>query len=186
MATHGSSISMTTRGLIASLGTLPVSNYLTLSEITRYKGLDWLIDVTDDTEQGSFSLIIAKQISDMAQGEVDSYLMGQYSVPVVTSPSSAPRMLRLLALRLTIFWLANRRDKVDAIIAKGYEEAIQQLSDIRDGKMQLPGISAGSSFLPDSNHRRDATRKLFNLTRVDTSDDAETIDDGHGGTLDVI
>lgn len=184
MSTHGSAISITTRGLIASHGPLPVSNYINLGDISNYKGLDELINWTDDTEAGVFSLTMVKQISDLAQGEVDSYLSGQYSTPVVTDPANAPKVLRLLALRVTIFRLANRRDKVDAVILKDYEDAIRQLEDLRDGKLKLPGIASADAFLPDSNHRRNDTQKIFNLTRWNT--DGDDIDDGHGGSLDVI
>ena len=179
MPAGGQSLGIATRGQIVALGPVAVCAYLTLADVLLHKGENFVIDVTDDTDQGVANLLIVKDLAVDAQAEVDAGLSCRYTVPVASTPATTPAFVRALTRKILIFRLANRRDKLDAVVRQDYEDALLSLEKLQKGQLQVPGLSVGDASLMDSNTRANDRDPHFEETRYDR--DGNDVDENRGG-----
>lgn len=84
-----------------------------------------------------------------ADGLIDSYMGGRYTVPL----DSVPDIIRSLSVDLVIYMLYSRyEESVPEVRDKNYEHALRTLREIRDGKMPLPleAVTGGTASVSGS------------------------------------
>lgn len=160
-------------------------DYVGIQDLIDGKGRDWLVDVTDDATEGrdptgqEDQALIGRTVR-RAMAEVDQFIANRYAVPV-TPP--IPQQVKNWTLCLTIYFLARRRDRIDAGITEDMNRCIAQLEAVRAGDLPIIGLARRSSAILH-NHDRDDTEPIFTLTRFNRS--GQEIERDESGTLDVL
>ena len=130
-----------------------------------------LIQLTDDEGTGTVNEARVNKAITQADGEIDSYLSGRYTVPLATPPA----IVNKLSVDIAIWNLYTRRDKVDEARQKTYDAAVKLLTAISAGKATLgvdPEPSGGEQQIKTSREKSDRT---FTIGKKST---------GESGSLD--
>lgn len=117
-------------------------SYSTLTDLKKILPEESLIQLTDDDNVGTVNEGRVTEAISQADGEIDAYIGGRYSVPL----STVPAIIRRCSCDISVYILYKRRvEVIPETRATSYKDAIRVLEQIRDGKMPLPTISEGSS-----------------------------------------
>ena len=140
-------------------------SYCDQTDIERRIGSALLIELTDDAGSGTVDTnVLAECISD-ADGTVDGFLRGQYTVPL----SSVPDLIKRVATYLTIYNLFDRRaaafSGVPAHITANRDFAIDRLREIRSGEIDL-GVEPPPAASTAQIAQVDGPDRLFNATTM--------------------
>lgn len=111
--------------------------YCDQTDIERRIGSALLIELTDDSGAGVVETnALAECISD-ADGVINGFLRGQYSVPL----STVPDLIKRIATYLTIYYLYDRRASafggIPPHVDSNYKSALDWLKSIRSGELDL-------------------------------------------------
>mgnify|MGYP000978433563 CR=1 FL=1 len=118
--------------------------YCTLDDLIEVIPEERIIEMSDDSEiptsinNDNVDEAIAK-----ADGDIDGYIGGRYSLPLTT----VPQKIKDISVDLSIYYLWTRRPerKVPEEIRAKYNDGIKKLKDIQDGKFLLGIAQMGSS-----------------------------------------
>lgn len=121
-----------------------MGNYITQEDIEKKIGVDGLIQLTDDYVDGVVNTDNMNQAITDAEGEVDSYLAKQYSVPL----SSPPAIVKAICLDIVIYHLWGRRKSTPEDIEKRYTNAIRFLEKVAKDQVSL-GVDTEPTASPN-------------------------------------
>ena len=116
--------------------------YTDQSSLATFVSTDFLINLTDDTGSGTINSTVVTYFADAASALVDSFIRKKYSTPVSTSVASTPLIIKDITNKIAVFSMVSRRQGFDLnidtnFISFQYQEAIRELEDIRDGRIEL-------------------------------------------------
>ena len=117
--------------------------YSTKEDLVKVLPEETLHQLVNDEETGVEADLDARITEAIAQadGEIEMYLGGRYSVPLVTTAG-----LRRCSCDIAIYHLYARYDEtIPETRETRYKDAVRILRDIRDGKMPLEGQTAPGS-----------------------------------------
>jgi phage gp36-like protein len=108
--------------------------YSTSSDIEKQLDGTTLVELTDDSGDGSLDdAVISQAISD-ADEEIDGHLGGRMTVPL----SPVPGILKKYSVDIAIYNLfARRHDSIPEIRKERYENAVKFLGKVAEGKISL-------------------------------------------------
>lgn len=114
--------------------------YATKADIDEIYGPDFLTGLLDD---GVDPVSAAASALSSACDEIDAYISARYSLPLASNPAA----LKMPAINIAVYILANRHTTLTEAIIKRYDDAIGLLKRIGDGKAGLgssePAVSTG-------------------------------------------
>lgn len=120
--------------------------YATKADIDALYGSDFLTDILDDGVDADAA--VASAIAN-AGTEIDTHLSARYSLPL----AGAPVALKMPAINIAIYYLANRHATLTETIRERYEDAVALLKRIADGKAGLgadePAVATGTEGSSD-------------------------------------
>ncbi len=130
-----------------------MSDYATTSDLLTRLGTTTYNQVTDRSGGVTPSTPVAQEALDAAEGRINATLASRYETPVSTTSLSASSTLAAhlkdMALSLAtahLFRTHPSRNKMPDRLRELYDEAMELLDKISEGKAELPGAST----LPDS------------------------------------
>ncbi len=91
-----------------------------------------LIELTDDANEGIVNATVVTAILDRASSVLDSYARGRHDLPLIVS-----EQVKGLTLDIAVFFLFERRRRVQEEVAASYDRAISFLRDVSNGKASL-------------------------------------------------
>ncbi len=108
-----------------------------------------LVELTSESDVVDWNVV--DNAIERASAIVDSYLGVRYSVPI--SPVS--KILEDKTTDIAVYLIYEKRavgmTEVPEDVRKRYEDAIQWLKEVRDGKAVLSGVSVGGEEVSDTN-----------------------------------
>jgi len=118
--------------------------YCTLEDLIETLPEERIIELSDDSDvptsvnEDNIDRAIAK-----ADGDIDGYISGRYSLPLTT----IPQKIKDISVDLAIYYLFTRRPerKAPEEIRIKYSDGLKRLKDIQDGKFLLGITQMGSS-----------------------------------------
>lgn len=117
--------------------------YSTLDDIKKVLPEANLAQLTDDENAIEIKTDKVDEAILQADGEIDVYLDGRYSVPL----STVPAIIKKCSCDITIYNLYKRRmEEIPKTRLISYKDAIKILGEIRDGKMNLNISSTVTDF----------------------------------------
>ena len=119
--------------------------YATQADMVSRFGTDQLVEITDraDPPTGAIDATALGGALDDAESEIDSYIMGRYTLPL----ANPPQVLTRLACDMARYYLAA--DRVTGIITQRYSDAVKFLQAVAAGRASL-GIDDGQTETPPS------------------------------------
>lgn len=120
--------------------------YATKADIDEIYGPDFVTGLLDEDVDAA---VAAASALASASDEIDAYISARYSLPLAASP----RALKMPAINIAVYNLANRHTALTEAIIKRYDDAIGLLKRIGDGKAGLgsdePAVSTGEDASHD-------------------------------------
>ena len=111
--------------------------YCDLTDIQKYKDPAIYVQITNDLDGDEVDESIIDEIADKSDNIINSYIGGRYQLPL----AETPKIIRNIAIDLTVKFLYDRRlGEKNEIIEEAYENAIELLKEIRDGKLFIPEL----------------------------------------------
>ena len=130
-----------------------MGNYIVQADLKDKLADNQLMQLTDDSHSGQIVTETVVQAIADAEAEIDGYVAAQYGVPIL---APIPRLLKALAIDITVYKLYARRQRVPDDVKDMYREAMRKLEQIARGILLLgPGIpdplilNAGEIFGPE-------------------------------------
>ena len=130
--------------------------YCTIDDIKDQIDEAILIQLTDDEGTGSVNETRVSAAIAKADGEIDSYLSGRYTVPL----SPVPEIVEKFSVDISIWNLYARRSIVEEMREKRYNAAVKLLISINKGDATLgvdPEPSGGEQQIKTSREKTDRT-----------------------------
>jgi phage gp36-like protein len=123
--------------------------YITDADIEERLGTAAYIQLADDDGNGIADVGVVDEARLGAEGEVNSYLGGRYSVPVsLTTHPDLADVLASFTLDLAEYRLRLRRPPVPDDARRRRDQAIEWLTRVAEGRIELPsavGIAASTA-----------------------------------------
>lgn len=122
--------------------------YITQAQLEkRFASLRWW---TDDAAAGSIDADVVTEHIAIATGKIDQAAMQQYSVPLGLSNASTAQAVREAAGAIAGYYLCGRVEgrEVPANLRKMYEDALEWLKLLANGKVFLAGETAAEVSRP--------------------------------------
>lgn len=117
--------------------------YATQQDLVDRFGETEVIQLSDRTSSGAIdAVVVAAKLAD-AGAEIDGYLAGRYTLPLVPVPLTLQR----IACDIARYHLYD--DRVTEAVAKRYNDAIKFLTGVSKGDIQL-GVDAGGTAPPSA------------------------------------
>lgn len=114
--------------------------YATVEDITHRYGEQGLYTMAEqDNDDTVDTTAVEKALSD-ASGLMDSYLSTQYTLPLM----EAPDLLKRLCADIAVYWLSQDGGGTTEEKRQRYEDAMEWLERLAQGKAQLPVTDAQS------------------------------------------
>lgn len=131
--------------------------YCTLDDLKKVLPEENLIQLTDDESLGSIKEERIAEAIAQADGEIDSFIGGRYTVPL----TSVPAVIRRCSTSIATYHLYKRRVEDIPDSRRGdYKDAIDILKSIREGNMNITELSGSSDCVFDvlvSSHFEETT-----------------------------
>lgn len=120
--------------------------YATPEDIAAIYGADALARLTDADGAGALDRPRAVQALAFAGSQIDGYLLARYALPLPV----IPELVRMLAIDIAVYRLAQDHARLTDEIAKRYDDAMRSLRDIGAGKalLPIPTPAGGASAAP--------------------------------------
>jgi len=116
--------------------------YCSLEDLKKALPEASLIQLTDDESLGAVNEERVSEAISKADGEIDGYIGGRYSVPL----STVPDVIRRCSVSIAVYLLYTRTMEDVPDTRRGdYKDALRILERIQDGKMTL-NLSDSSDF----------------------------------------
>ncbi|AWK84477.1 gp436 family protein [Photobacterium damselae] len=123
--------------------------------VDRDEQLLWNLALDRSTE--TINETYVEQALEQADDEINSFLGRRFVLPLPTVPS----LLNKIAITIAFYWLADRDQQATELLQKRYDQAMQQLREIANGKRELglptieqvPEGSVGKVELLQTNER---------------------------------
>jgi len=140
--------------------------YCVQADITARTPADVIEQLTDDDVSGSINATNLNAAIADADAEIDSYLRGNYDVPL---DSPVDGLIKRLSVDLTVYFLYQRRLDLDMpeSVENRYNRALEILIEIQEGERSIAidsGISSSQSFKTN----KETSDKLFSSDVWDT------------------
>lgn len=119
-----------------------------------------LVQLTDRGNTGNIDAIVLGQAIDDASAEIDTYLVGQYLLPL----SSVPDVLVRVSCDITRYYLYD--DQATEQVSKRYEMALKWLALLASGKVSLGLNSAGAEVTESSPISISSNDAIFTSTEL--------------------
>ncbi|OHD19789.1 MAG: hypothetical protein A2Y38_22420 [Spirochaetes bacterium GWB1_59_5] len=139
---------------------------------------DILRQLTDDDEDEDIDASVVTAAISHADSKIDTALSGRYVVPIT---GTVPTIVKFASVWLAVCIIGGRRGILPEDYVKQCEFYDQWLKDVRDGKVNVPGLTEIESGLPASStstQQREFVRSTF-VTGGEVEnnpDEAKTID----------
>lgn len=134
--------------------------YATKDDIDTLYGTRLLLTIADDDGNGQVdTALVARAIED-SEGLIDSYLSTRYDLPL----ASVPNFLRRICCNIAIYTIAVDGDRLTDEYRQRYEDAIDHLKRIADGKAGL-GLQQGTDGADTADQRGGMQPGIFYRTR---------------------
>ncbi len=116
--------------------------YITNAEIEERVGSAALVQLADDDGNGVADTGVVDEARLGAEGEVNSYLARRHQVPIdLVAHAELSDVLASVTLDLAEYRLRVRRPPVSEDARRRREQAIDWLSKVADGRIDLPSLS---------------------------------------------
>lgn len=116
--------------------------YITNADIEERLGSEACVQLTDDDGDGQADVGVVDEARLGAEGEVNSYLARRYQVPIdLTTNTDLADVLASFALDLAEYRLRARRPPVPKDVLNKRDQAIEWLSRVADGSVELPSAT---------------------------------------------
>ena len=113
--------------------------YITNADIEERLGGNAYVQLADDDGDNVADIGVVNEARLGAEGEVNSYLARRYQVPIdLTANSDLADVLKSFTLDLVEYRLRSRRPPVPQDTVRRRTEAIEWLSRVADGTIELP------------------------------------------------
>jgi phage gp36-like protein len=117
--------------------------YITNADIEERVGPAALIQLADDDGNGVADAGVVDEARLGAEGEVNSYLARRYQTPIdLAVHASLSDVLASVTLDLAEYRLRMRRPPVSEDARRRRDQAIDWLSQVADGRVDLPSLTA--------------------------------------------
>ena len=117
-------------------------SYTTFTNLKKVLPENTLVQLTDDEDIGTVDSGRVDEAIAQADGVIDVYIGGRYSVPLATVPA----VIRQCSDYIAVYVLYKRRvEEIPETRRTSYKDAIRTLEQIRDGKMPLPVVAEATS-----------------------------------------
>lgn len=117
-------------------------SYASTADMIDRFGETELLALTDRNDEGQIDQLILLRALDDADGEIDGYLAGQYTLPLTTTPT----VLKRIAADIARYRL--QEDRPTDVARQRYDDAIAFLKLLAEGKAKLgvdPTLGAAAS-----------------------------------------
>lgn len=111
--------------------------YAGLQDVIDLHGVEHTALMADRDDDGQPDAAAFAQALELASNEIDSRLSIRYGVPL----NPVPAMVKVAAIEIAMYRLANDPNKLTDDIRKRYEDTIKWLSDVASGKANV-GVPA--------------------------------------------
>jgi len=139
--------------------------YCDQTDIERRIGSTLLIELTDDSGAGTVDASVLGECISDADGVVNSFVRGQYSVPLTTVPD----LIKRIATYVTVYYLYDRRASAFGGIPPhadaNYKWAMEMLRDLRAGEIDL-GIEPPPAASTAQVSKTDGPTRTFTATTM--------------------
>ena len=124
-------------------------SYVTNTDIEQRLGAAAYVQLTDDDGDSEADAVVVDEARLGAEGEVNSYLARRYAVPIdLTVHTELAGLLKSITLDLVELRLRSRRPPVPDTTLQRHQGALQWLTGVADGSVELPAASpVGASAL---------------------------------------
>lgn len=120
--------------------------YLTNADIEERLGSDAYVQLTDDDGDGVADTGVVDEARLGAEGEVNSYLARRYQVPIdLDAHPELADVLASFSLDLVEYRLRSRRPPVPKDALDRHARAIEWLTRVADGSLELPSATPVAS-----------------------------------------
>lgn len=113
--------------------------YTTRQDLDDRIGVDELLMLTDPSNSGLVDEEIIARAMEDADAEIDGYIAGLYSLPLVNVPSNLIR----IAVDIARFRLWN--DRASEEVRRRYDDAVRYLERVANGSIRLSPDLAGAT-----------------------------------------
>lgn len=113
--------------------------YSTLTDLKLQLPETIVIELTDDANAGTVDEDVVTRAIEDADDEIDAYCRKSYTVPFTT----VPNIIRKLSVDITIYNLYARRRSVPEAVETRYGDAIELLTRIKTGEVELADTGIG-------------------------------------------
>lgn len=140
-----------------------MATYAVQQDMVDRFGESELVRITDRTSDRSGTTIdttvLARALAD-AHSDIDSYLMGRYSLPLTTVPTR----LKTACADLARYKLYHRDPPEH--IRRTYEDQVRWLEKVGEGKLALGLDSSDDPVSPSAEPQIDAPDRVFSATTL--------------------
>jgi len=117
--------------------------YCTLDDLKKTVPEEVLVQLTDDEGLGAIKQERVDEAIAQADGEIDTYIGGRYSVPLAVVPA----VIRRCSCDTAIYIIYKRTvEELPPTRKDAYRDALRILEQVRDGRMDLGITGAEDSF----------------------------------------
>ena len=117
--------------------------YASDADIAEIYGRETLDRLTDAGDQDGSRASITRALA-FASAQIDSYIGARYALPL----PSMPDLLRMLAIDIAVYRIAQDHTRLTDEILRRYSDAIDQLKALSSGRAVLPLAPASISEAP--------------------------------------
>ena len=115
--------------------------YITNADIEERVGSATYVQLTDDDGDGIADVGVVEEARLGAEGEVNSYLVRRYEVPIdLSTHSELAGMLASIALDLAELRLRSRRPPVPEAALRRRDQAVEWMTRVAEGAIDLPSV----------------------------------------------
>lgn len=117
--------------------------YATQADMISRFGPDQLVELTDraDPPAGAIDTTALDLALNDAESEINSYIVGRYTLPL----ANPPQVLNRMACDMARYYLAA--DRTDEVIVQRYQDAVKFLQAVSQGKASL-GVDDAQAATP--------------------------------------
>lgn len=138
--------------------------YATQADLLNHLTEQELIELTDDAQTGAIDAAKVTAAIEEADGLIDSYCRGRYTLPLVVS-----KQVRKLSIDIVLYYLFQRRRTIPDSIRQAYEDAVSLLQKVSSGAAALdqPPSSTQSTELDVVKKDREDEPRVFEDSQME-------------------
>lgn len=136
--------------------------YATTDDVIALHGQRFVDDVADRDEDGEVDLSSVQAALVAAEAEINSRLSVRYQTPL----ASTPEIVKIAAVEIAVYRLANNGGALTDDIRKRYEDFIALFKDIAAGKANLGDPDLDQPAEPGDNDWRAPVAQFGTVSRI--------------------